>query len=304
MKYDHDVIRDLMPLCIDGIASEKSQKIVSEHLAECPDCQKEWEQMKNNIQPSENIPLPEDTSKYKETAKRVRKHHRWMLLKVTCAVIAIIFIGGIVGNFIDGARFTPESAARSQMKDWSADLYETPEEQHNASKSEITVIGTVKSDDGKAADTCALIYRPDLDVTLIANCSSSRCDMLRMGLWISNGGSCGEYAENTGIFTSDTGHSCSYCEKYYGFVTFYVTDKAIKNINFTKNGKAYTLSPDGNGFCGISYELQSYPPRNNSYITEGTATDEKGNVLYTIQEIQNTAEDGLKYTVQEWIKAE
>lgn len=303
MKYDHDVIRDLMPLCIDGIASEKSQEAVDEHLAECPDCKKEWEQMKNNIQSCENITLPEDTEKYKETAKRVRKHNRWMLLKVTCAVIAVIFIGGIVGNFIDGARFTPESAARSQMKDFSGGLYETPEEQRNAPKPEITIIGTIKSEDGKVADTCALIYKPDLDVTLLADSSSSRCDMLRMGLWMSNGGSYGEYIENTGIYMSDTGHSCSSCEKYYGFVTFYVTDKAIENISFTKNGKAYTLSPDENGFCGISYELPGYPPRNNNHITDGTATDKNGNALYTIQEIQDTAEDGLKYTVHEWVKA-
>ena len=47
MKYEHDVIRDLMPLCIDGIASEKSNAAVQEHIAECPACEKEWEQMKN-----------------------------------------------------------------------------------------------------------------------------------------------------------------------------------------------------------------------------------------------------------------
>ena len=38
MKYDCDVIRDLLPLYADKACSENSQKIVEEHLQECPDC--------------------------------------------------------------------------------------------------------------------------------------------------------------------------------------------------------------------------------------------------------------------------
>lgn len=303
MKYDHDVIRDLMPLCIDGIASEKSQKIVSEHLAECPDCKKEWEQMKHNINPCENLPLPEDTAKYKETAKRVRKQHRLMLLKVTCAVIAVIFIIGMVGNFIDGARFTPEAAAKAQMKEFTADLYETPEEMHKASKPEITIIGTIKSSDGKVADTCALIYQPDLDAALFAESISDRCDLLKMGMWISSGGSCGKYDENKGIYMTGSGHSCTYCNKDYVFTEFYVTDKRIKNISFTEEEKKYTLSPDENGFCGISCE-KPIDQFKGQDIYEGTATDENGKVLYQIQEITKKRDNGKDYTYYDWVKAE
>lgn len=38
MKYNCDVIRDLLPLYIDGVASEKSAELVREHLAECEKC--------------------------------------------------------------------------------------------------------------------------------------------------------------------------------------------------------------------------------------------------------------------------
>ena len=38
MKYDCDVIRDLLPLYADRACSEKSRKMVEEHLEECPDC--------------------------------------------------------------------------------------------------------------------------------------------------------------------------------------------------------------------------------------------------------------------------
>ena len=38
MKYDCDVIRDLLPLYADKACSEKSRDMVEEHLEECPDC--------------------------------------------------------------------------------------------------------------------------------------------------------------------------------------------------------------------------------------------------------------------------
>ena len=38
MKYDCDVIRDLLPLYADNACSGKSRTIVEEHLQECPEC--------------------------------------------------------------------------------------------------------------------------------------------------------------------------------------------------------------------------------------------------------------------------
>lgn len=38
MKYDCDLIRDLLPLYCDGICSDSSKQAVEAHLAECPDC--------------------------------------------------------------------------------------------------------------------------------------------------------------------------------------------------------------------------------------------------------------------------
>ena len=40
MKYDCDVIRDLLPLYADGVCSEGSRRMVEEHLRECPDCRR------------------------------------------------------------------------------------------------------------------------------------------------------------------------------------------------------------------------------------------------------------------------
>ncbi|MBO7386361.1 MAG: zf-HC2 domain-containing protein [Lachnospiraceae bacterium] len=45
MKYDCDMIEDLLPLYKDGACSEASKKAVEEHLKECPKCQKMLEEL-------------------------------------------------------------------------------------------------------------------------------------------------------------------------------------------------------------------------------------------------------------------
>ena len=48
MKYNCDLIRDLMPLCMDDTASQTSRKAVMEHAAECADCHRIFEEMKKS----------------------------------------------------------------------------------------------------------------------------------------------------------------------------------------------------------------------------------------------------------------
>ena len=45
MKYNCDLISDLLPLYKDDICSEATKKIVEEHLAECKDCKKMFADM-------------------------------------------------------------------------------------------------------------------------------------------------------------------------------------------------------------------------------------------------------------------
>lgn len=46
MKYDCNVIRDLMPLLSDDVLSEESKNVIREHLRECPECR---EYQKNGV---------------------------------------------------------------------------------------------------------------------------------------------------------------------------------------------------------------------------------------------------------------
>ena len=54
MKYNCDLISDLLPLYKDEICSDTSKKIVEEHLAECPACRKIFNDM-NDISIDEKI---------------------------------------------------------------------------------------------------------------------------------------------------------------------------------------------------------------------------------------------------------
>lgn len=45
-----DIVRDLIPLCIDHVASEESEKLVNEHVESCIECKKVMEDMKNSLE--------------------------------------------------------------------------------------------------------------------------------------------------------------------------------------------------------------------------------------------------------------
>ncbi len=48
MRNKCDIIRDLLPLYIDGIASKASREYVEEHLRACDDCRSEYERLKTS----------------------------------------------------------------------------------------------------------------------------------------------------------------------------------------------------------------------------------------------------------------
>ena len=53
-KNDCNVIRDLMPLVLDRVASDESRGLVEEHMETCEECRKEYEKMKADM-PQETL---------------------------------------------------------------------------------------------------------------------------------------------------------------------------------------------------------------------------------------------------------
>lgn len=69
-RIDCSVVRDILPLYLDGVVSAETREIVKEHLAECPDCRAKAWALK------EDLRLPILAEQQKQEAKALRQR-RW-----------------------------------------------------------------------------------------------------------------------------------------------------------------------------------------------------------------------------------
>ena len=76
-----DIVRDLLPLYHDGVASRTSEEAVEEHLASCEDCRQEYDEICSA--------LPEDTaSPKKKFLSMVKNQRRLKHIMITVTVLA------------------------------------------------------------------------------------------------------------------------------------------------------------------------------------------------------------------------
>lgn len=304
MKYEHEVIRDLMPLCMDGIASPQSQKAVEAHISECPDCAKEWDIMKNGIKTYESIPLPDDTPKFVETAKRVRKHHRWMLLRVTCCVVAVIFLILWIANYQDGARLTARSAAKQGIREEWSNLFASPEEEKAAGAPVITYLGEIQSPDKCAAHVYVLVESADSSIHSLGCMDAERGDeVLRLGLWVGSGAAFGKPIAPNAVYLLDPAGTYQNGGKTFASVAVYATDERVASVELTVDGNPVSMMLDKNGFCAVQRETYStvdHLAEKDTDIKNGRAMDESGKVLYTLEPF--ISEYG--WTYYDWVSAE
>ena len=83
MKLDCEVIRDLLPLYAEHMASPASTALVEEHLQECKACRAELEQMQLPV-PVQPEPQPDAPLKGIRTALRKKR-----ILTAAAAVLAV-----------------------------------------------------------------------------------------------------------------------------------------------------------------------------------------------------------------------
>lgn len=304
MKYEHEVIRDLMPLCMDGIASPQSQKAVEEHISECPDCAKEWDIMKNEIQVYESKSLPDDTPKFAETAKRVRKHNRWMLLRITCCFVVILFAALLIVNFKDGARLTARGAAKQGIQAKWSDLFASPEEEKAAGAPVITYLGETQSPDKCAAHVYVLVESADSSINSLGSMYADRGDeVLRLGLWMCGGAGFGQPIAPNAVYLLDPAGTYQNGGKTFASVAVYATDERVASVELTVDGNPVSMTLDKNGFCAVqreNYSMADSLAGKDTDIREGKAMDASGKVLYTLEPI--VSEYG--WTYYDWVSTE
>lgn len=100
MKHDCDIVRDLMPMCIDGTASEKAKAMVDEHVAECPPCEKVYAEMKGETKLE--LPVQPAAPEFVTTVRKMknrRKRRTWLTLFTGVVIAAVVALAGFVGYF-------------------------------------------------------------------------------------------------------------------------------------------------------------------------------------------------------------
>lgn len=106
MKYKCEMIRDLMPLCLDQTATEASEQAVTAHIAECRDCAGYYEMLGKEIAVEAGNTAPEN--KYIRLAAKIRKRNLAIRLFISSI---IVLIWGLCVNYAAGYRLDPQKAA-------------------------------------------------------------------------------------------------------------------------------------------------------------------------------------------------
>ena len=124
MKLDCEVIRDLLPLYAEHMASPASTALVEEHLQECEACRAELEQM---LQPVPVQPEPQPDASLKGIRTALRKKRiltaAAAVLAVLCAVAAGLLAGIVTGLLHIWLGIPPILAGiLTQMTLWSVNL--------------------------------------------------------------------------------------------------------------------------------------------------------------------------------------
>lgn len=92
-----EIIRDLLPLYVDGVCSKETSRETEKHLSECSCCRKIYEDMKRDV-PTQAVPVRKVPAE-KAVYLRIRRQLGNMLL---CAIlfIALVFLAFGIMNEI------------------------------------------------------------------------------------------------------------------------------------------------------------------------------------------------------------
>lgn len=88
------VTRDLMPLCIDGTASDASQRRVDKHVAGCDPCAVVYREMQTQI--DLDVPVEQETQQFETAVKKVKHKHAWRKVRnvLLGIVLALVVCAG------------------------------------------------------------------------------------------------------------------------------------------------------------------------------------------------------------------
>ena len=97
MKLECDVIRDLLPLYAEKLASPASSALVEQHLSECPACRAELEQMEKPVPVQ---PEPQPDAPLKNIRSSLNRRRLRTMLCSFAAALALAAVLLVVTNWV------------------------------------------------------------------------------------------------------------------------------------------------------------------------------------------------------------
>lgn len=93
MKVSCNVIRDILPLYVENMASDDTRRIVEEHTASCESCKKQLDEMSI----SQNLPVDTDTAPLRKLKAILRKNKIYtaiftVMLTLAAAIMAVAYL--------------------------------------------------------------------------------------------------------------------------------------------------------------------------------------------------------------------
>lgn len=85
-----DIIKDLIPLSVEGLCSEESEKEITEHIKTCENCRLLYE---NSSEKTEDIIIPSE----KETFRKVNRKFKKLTLKSGIIAVLLIAVLAVLG---------------------------------------------------------------------------------------------------------------------------------------------------------------------------------------------------------------
>jgi|BioPla2DNA2_1021312.scaffolds.fasta_scaffold76882_1 predicted anti-sigma-YlaC factor YlaD len=100
VKLSCEIIKDLLPLYVDGVVSEESKKLLEEHFAECNNCQELAEQMQLNVKKEQETNLVESEALNNLSKKWNRKLFFSMLKGILSTLAFVLLTLAIIYIFV------------------------------------------------------------------------------------------------------------------------------------------------------------------------------------------------------------
>lgn len=92
MREPCELIRDLMPLCHDNVASAESRAAVEAHVRECEDCRRTWERLCGGDYVERYLFDARMSQRAAQSyGKAKKKTHRWIVIALVVGIFGILF---------------------------------------------------------------------------------------------------------------------------------------------------------------------------------------------------------------------